>query len=277
MRRILLTIWTLTTCTMLAACAPGGGGATTLTTTPTPAATASAGGTRVAFVSTLVPRPTDPPTATPIPTTTPAPTPTRMVNTLTPLSPTPPRGTVRPLATSTPGPFAGASTSAATNGTREFVAPGPGFRLRYPGIWTAAPQGSTTLSFSPEMGSMRFAGLLIEPVPNPTKNAEQDLHENLTMGSNDPRIDVTKQPYAVMIDGKPAFRADLKLSFNRSSGSTSARSTPTTTPMPALVYEGSLYTIEVKGVNYRIGVLSREGDTMTLMLAEQVLASLRFA
>lgn len=273
MRRTIWAIWTLTACAMLAACAPGG--ASPATATPTPAPTAS--GTRVAFVSTLVPRPTDPPTATPAPTATPEPVPTRAVNTLTPLSPTPLRPTVGVRPTSTPGPFTGASTTTPMNGTREFVAPNVGFRLRYPEMWTAGPQGSTIFSFSPETGSTRYAGFLIEAVPNPMKTPEQDLRENLTTSGNDPRLDVTKQPYTVMIDGKPAFRADLKLSFSTSSGSSSARSTPTTTPAPALVYEGSLITLEYKGVNYRIGVLSREGDAMTLMLAEQVLASLRFA
>lgn len=267
MRRTMLILWTLTVCATFAACAPGG--TAPATPTLTPAATAS--GTRVAFVSTLIPRPTDPPTATPIPTTTPAPSPAPPVNTLTPLTPSPPfRPTLGPRPTSTPTPFAGASTSAPMSGTREFVAPGAGFRLRYPETWMAGPSGSTALSFSPETGSMRYAGFLIEATPNPTRTPEQNLRDTLTTGGSDPRVDVTKQPYAVMLDGKPAFRADIKLTLTRGT------SAATTNPAPALVYEGSLYALEYKGTSYLIGVLAREGDAMTLMLAEEVLASLRF-
>lgn len=278
MRRTRLAAWIVMMSAVLVGCSTG----SVPSATTTPSAVPTQGGTRVAFVSTLVPRPTDTPTP---PTLTPVPTETRVVNTITALSPAPtrvaitvaPRVTSTPRPTSTPNALTGATTSTPTSGTREYIAPNARFRLRYPEMWTAGPQGSTTVAFSPERGSDRIAGFLIEPVTNPVKNPEQDLRDILNDTSPSMPLSVVKEPFPTVVDGAAGFRADIRVTLP--AATPNPRTPPSGGGTPGAgpsMYMGSFLIVERNGMTYRVGVFARDGDAATLMQAEEVLASLRF-
>lgn len=156
------------------------------------------------------------------------------------------------------------------NGTRTYTGAGAAYDLRYPDTWTVAQQ-SGTVAISPEQGTARVAGFLFEAVVNPKVSPEQDLRDAIMpTGSTGTSIMATGPITPVMVAGEPGFRADVRIS---GPGTPAARGSATAAgPM----YVGSIVITSHKGVNYRIGLFARDGDTATLMQTEQILASLHF-
>ena len=156
------------------------------------------------------------------------------------------------------------------NGTRTYTGAGAAYDLRYPDTWTVAEQ-SGTVAISPEQGTARVAGFLFEPVANPKVSPEQDLRDAIMpTGSTGTSIMATGPITPVMVAGEPGFRADVRIS---GPGTPAARGSATAA---SLMYVGSIVITSHKGVNYRIGLFARDGDTATLMQTEQILASLHF-
>lgn len=203
--------------------------------------------------NTLAPRPTTFPTSTPIP---------RVGSTTA--------GTTAPRASGTASTLpTGVSTSAAMNGMRTFTNLTAAYQLTYPAMWSITTQ-SSTVTISPETGSTRIAGFLIEAVRNPQISPEDDLKEAvMPSGSTMSAYTATSMIAPVTVAGEPGFRVDVRISLGGSSSRGSATAA-------GVVYTGSIITTSHKGVNYRIGLFAHEGDMMTLMQAEQVLMSLRF-
>ena len=142
--------------------------------------------------------------------------------------------------------------------------------MRYPDAWTVAEQGGT-VTISPEQGTPRVAGFLFQSVTNPKVSPEQDLRDAITpMSSGGTSIMGTGQIKPVMVAGEPGFRVDVRIAMS------GTPTTPGSATATGPVYVGSIVTTSHKGVNYRIGLFARDGDTATLMQAEQVLASLHF-
>ena len=155
------------------------------------------------------------------------------------------------------------------SGTRNLTNQAAAYQLSYPSGWNVTTQGNT-VSVSPETGATHIAGFLIETVRNPMLSPEDDLKDAIMpSGSGGTPYTATGKIAPVMVAGEPGFRVDVRVSL---SGTSSRGSATASGP----VYAGSILTTSHKGVNYRIGLFARDGDTMTLMQTEQVLASLRF-
>lgn len=144
------------------------------------------------------------------------------------------------------------------------------FQLQYPGAWSVAMQGRSTVTFSPEMTTTsRIAGFLIETVADTDVSPADDLQQALR--SNTPTFTALSPVQEVAVDTASGVAVVVTI-------------TSPTRDTQGVAYIGRLLDVRgngaarpgMSGTNYRIGIFAREGDTVTLAQAEQVLASLRF-